>query len=301
VKVSARTESVVAESRATIDPVRRTDVEEKTCLEAVVTGRLIAGDREFVLHERKPAAHRLVTTGARSAAASSEAPGLDQIPVVGYTSGSDPTRTHDREITEQAATIMRECRRRGLNLLEVVRDREPANGKGLGRPGLAYALERIAAGQAQGLVVAELSRITWSAAELGEVIDWLARSNARLVAAAHALDTEDEDGRLAAQVLREVSRWERARLSERTRNGLEAARRSGRSTGRPAVTDDPDLSERIARMRAQGMTLQAIADRLNEEGVPTVRGGARWRHSSVQVAAGYRRRRDRVARGQPIL
>jgi hypothetical protein len=38
------------------------------------------------------------------------------------------------------------------------------------------------------------------------------------------------------------------------------------------------------------MTLQAIADRLNEECVPTVRGGAKWRHSSVQAAAGYRRR-----------
>jgi hypothetical protein len=50
------------------------------------------------------------------------------------------------------------------------------------------------------------------------------------------------------------------------------------------------LRERIARMRAQGMTLQAIADRLNEEGVPTVRGGAKWRPSSVQVAAGYKRR-----------
>ena len=37
--------------------------------------------------------------------------------------------------------------------------------------------------------------------------------------------------------------------------------------------------------------LQAIADRLNEEGVPTVRGGVKWRHSSVQAAAGYRRTR----------
>jgi hypothetical protein len=43
-------------------------------------------------------------------------------------------------------------------------------------------------------------------------------------------------------------------------------------------------------MRAQGMTLQAIADRLNEKGVPTVRGGAKWRPSSVQAAAGYKRR-----------
>ena len=38
------------------------------------------------------------------------------------------------------------------------------------------------------------------------------------------------------------------------------------------------------------MTLQAIADRLNEEGVPTVRGGAEWRPSSIQAAAGYKRR-----------
>jgi hypothetical protein len=44
-------------------------------------------------------------------------------------------------------------------------------------------------------------------------------------------------------------------------------------------------------MRSAGMTLQAIADRLNEEGVPTLRGGREWRPSSVQVAAGYRRPR----------
>ncbi len=38
------------------------------------------------------------------------------------------------------------------------------------------------------------------------------------------------------------------------------------------------------------MTLQAIADRLNEEGVPTVRGGAEWRPSSVRSGLGYKRR-----------
>ena len=37
------------------------------------------------------------------------------------------------------------------------------------------------------------------------------------------------------------------------------------------------------------MTLQAIADVLNAEGVPTLRGGAMWRPSSVQRATGYRR------------
>lgn len=210
--------------------------------------------------------------------------------VVGYASGCGAGDVVRRELDQQARVIARECERRGLELMEVVREREPSNGRALTRPGFAYALERIALGDASGLVVSELCRITRSAAELGKVIEWLVRSHARLVAAAQAFDTEEVEGQLAAGLLVEVARWESARLSERTRTGLRTARRSGRRTGRPAVVDDPDLRARIAQMRADGMTLQAIADRLNEEGVPTVRGGAKWRHSSVQAAAGYVRR-----------
>jgi DNA invertase Pin-like site-specific DNA recombinase len=213
------------------------------------------------------------------------------IPVVGYASVSGPGGAGSLELKQQAELIERECERRGLVLLEVVGEREPTNGKAPDRPGLSYALERISAREAKGLVVSELSRLTHSAADLGTIIEWLGRSDARLVAAANSLDTDDQEGRLAADLLIEISSWERDRISERTRNGLQAARLSGRLTGRAAVTDDPGLSERIAKMRAGGMTLQAIADHLNEEGVPTVRGGTKWRHSSVQAAAGYRRHR----------
>jgi hypothetical protein len=59
--------------------------------------------------------------------------------------------------------------------------------------------------------------------------------------------------------------------------------------GGGSVKDQPALQQRIAEMRKSGMTLQAIADTLNAEGVPTVRGGARWRPSSVQTASGYKR------------
>lgn len=216
--------------------------------------------------------------------------------VLGYASGPGEGPAATRELEHQAETIARECGHRGLRLIEVVYEREPANGKALGRPALAYALERIAAGDASGLIVSDLSRITRSAAELGKVIELLGRSNTRLVSVAHGFDTERVEGRLAADLLVEVSRWEFARLSERTRNGLEAARRNGNSTGRPAVVDHPHLKQRIVQMRADGMTLQAIADRLNEERIPTLRGGAKWRHSSVQAAAGYRRRRP----GMPV-
>jgi hypothetical protein len=68
--------------------------------------------------------------------------------------------------------------------------------------------------------------------------------------------------------------------------------------GRPAVSDRPDLVERINNMRATGMTLQGIADQLNRERVPTLRGGRTWRPSSVQSALGYRRPSSRGARDQ---
>ncbi len=64
---------------------------------------------------------------------------------------------------------------------------------------------------------------------------------------------------------------------------------SSPTRGGGAVKDQPALQQRIAEMRKSGMTLQAIADTLNAEGVPTVRGGARWRPSSVQTASGYKR------------
>jgi len=202
-------------------------------------------------------------------------------------SGDEVDRT---EFVEQAEVITAACARRGLELVELVREREPRNGKALERPGLGYAFARIAAGEARGLMVSELSRLSRSTAELGEVLEWFDRTGARLVAAAQGLDTDEREGRLAVRTLIEVLRSERQRLSERTQKGLEAARHEGRRSGRRAVADDPELRERIARMRAEGMTLQAIADRLNEAGVPTVRGGAKWRPSSVHAAAGYKRR-----------
>jgi DNA invertase Pin-like site-specific DNA recombinase len=205
---------------------------------------------------------------------------------------------HTDELRAQLQAIAAECRRRGLVLVDVVREREPDRGKGLQRPGLGHALQRIDEGDASGLVVADLSRISRSVTDLGEVLEWFSRAGARLVAVTPGIDTGEQDGRLAASALIDLSSSERERLSQRTRGGLEAARRAERSRGRLGVADNPGLSGRIARMRAEGMTLQAIADRLNQEGVPTIRGGALWRPSSVQAAVGYRRPQRR-GRGGP--
>jgi DNA invertase Pin-like site-specific DNA recombinase len=214
--------------------------------------------------------------------------------MVGYANPAPVGGGANGDLRSQAHKIALACAQRGLSVLEIVHEREPRRGQALARPGLGYALERISADEADGLVVAELSRLTHSVPDLGRVLEWFSCWDARLIAAAPELDTDEQGGRLAVCTIIELSRSERERLGERTRNGMRAARRKGP----PGVADYPELKDRIAAMRAEGMTLQAIADRLNLERVPTVRGGAKWRPSSVQAATGYRRR---AAPGSPRL
>jgi DNA invertase Pin-like site-specific DNA recombinase len=130
-------------------------------------------------------------------------------------------------------------------------------------------------------MTAELNRLCPSVAEIGWVLEALEGMNVRFISLNPPLDTGQPLGRGTAHVLMAVSEWERNRRADITS--------AARAKGSGARTISPALKRRIVRMREAGMTLQAIADDLNDEGVPTVRGGVVWRPSSVQAALGYRR------------
>jgi DNA invertase Pin-like site-specific DNA recombinase/peptidoglycan hydrolase-like protein with peptidoglycan-binding domain len=219
----------------------------------------------------------------------------ETVHAVGYVSVPKAGGDDAAELERQAEAVQRLCERRGWELLHVVRDVENGHAKGMERPGLLYALERIAEGEASCLVVSELERLSRNAADLGRIVEWCDERDARLVAIDLRLDTGSAAGRLTARTLISVGEWEGQRIAEQTRKGLAAARARRGTTGRPAVEDRPALKERIVAMRNEGMTLQAIADRLNDERVPTLRGGSEWRPSSVQAAAGYRRPKGKRA------
>jgi DNA invertase Pin-like site-specific DNA recombinase len=215
-------------------------------------------------------------------------------PVIGYvTVSSEGQRS---EADGSVREIEEACERAAWELAEVVTDRE--SGRGLERPGLAYALKQIADGKARGLVVSDLRRLSRSIVDLGALMEWFRDARAGLVALDLDVDTSTPAGQEVAATLITLGDWERERIAKRTRSGLAEVRASGRPTGRPAVSDRPGLVERITAMRAANMTLQAIADQLNAEGVPTMRGGAMWRPSSVQAALGYRRPGTRSPRDQ---
>jgi DNA invertase Pin-like site-specific DNA recombinase len=209
-------------------------------------------------------------------------------PALGYVSLSADDRSGWPSLRDQGIAIERACIELGLELGHVTRDAEPVNSTAA-RPALQHALEQLAAGNAGALVVARLDCLAGSAAGLGAVAEWFGQHEARLVAADLGLDTDSPAGATAACAIVAAGRLEQSKLGERTRRGLAAARCKGGAVGRPAVIDKPELRERIRSLRAEGRTLQAIADRLNRDGVPTLRGGAEWRPSSVQAAAGYKR------------
>jgi DNA invertase Pin-like site-specific DNA recombinase len=198
-------------------------------------------------------------------------------------------RTPNDGAEDPGAAIRALCASRRLNLRRIARDVEAARGDAQARPALRWALDQLAADEAQTLVVAKLGHLTDTAAGLPELLRWLSARKRRLIAIDVQLDTTTEAGGLTVGALSQVGGWERERISQRTRRGREAARSRGAVGGRPSVADVPELRERIVAMRRDGMTLQAIADVLNEEGVPTLRGGTKWRPSSVQAATGYRR------------
>jgi DNA invertase Pin-like site-specific DNA recombinase len=206
-----------------------------------------------------------------------------QVAALGYVSSDEGRSVDDGDIKKQIAALENLCVRRGWTLAALVHEVEPRR-RCASRPALKYAVERLGS-DVSCLVVTELGRLCRSVAGLREILVALERVDARLVSIQPEVDTGTEAGRDAVRILSAVSEWERRRAAERSRQGLAAARAKG--AVQPAI--QPELKRHIERMRGAGMTLQAIVDELNDSGVPTVRGGVKWRVSSVQAAIGYKR------------
>ena len=161
--------------------------------------------------------------------------------VLGYASIPEGKRPDGPELDAQARAIEDLCARRRFRLVELIWDHEPTDGIGLARPGLTRALRSIAGGQAGGLVVASLDRLSRSAADVGTLIEWFNRNGVRLVAADLGLDTASSAGRLPTRALMAVGRLERQRRDEPTRRRPPAAEPS-RAGARPAPPRRPSAA-----------------------------------------------------------
>lgn len=181
----------------------------------------------------------------------------------------------------QRAVVAGEVERRGWALAAEFSDNGSA--KNLNRPGIQAALDTLAAGDADILVVAKLDRLSRSVLDFTGLIARAQKESWAIVALDCAVDTTTPAGEAMANVLATFAQFERRLIGQRTREALAVKREQGVQLGRPPAIS-PELAERIKCERAGGMTLRGIAENLNADGIPTPHGGTCWRPSSLESA-----------------
>jgi DNA invertase Pin-like site-specific DNA recombinase len=201
--------------------------------------------------------------------------------VIGYVTGPRAGRSEEHPPERD---VERACERSGWQLVEVVRDRE--DGSILERPALTAALERITAGQAHGLVVND-ARLLSRSVDFAKFVQWFRDAEAALIALDLGLDTSTPEGSRVASSLITLNGWAGEWIASRTRHSLADIRPNGGANGRLAISERPEVLERIGRMHEAGMAPEEIADELNEERVPTLFGTQKWWPSSVQTGLRY--------------
>lgn len=148
------------------------------------------------------------------------------------------------------------------------------------RPALMDVLALLDAGEADGLIVAKLDRLSRSLKDFVAIVARASENGWSVVVLDPAVDTTTDGGRLIANVMAAFGDFERELIRARTREALAAAQARGVHVGRP-YSIDLNTVEVIESLRADGMTYQEIALALDHLGVPTSRDGKRWYPSVI--------------------
>ena len=183
----------------------------------------------------------------------------------------------------QMKKIRAYCELYELELVDILID-DGYSGKTLDRPALKELIQCLEKGEAEGVVIAKLDRLTRSVADMGILLEKIFNKK-QLFSVSENVDTRTPSGRLVLNVLISVAQWERETIVERTKDALRAKREKGEKTGGdvPFGYDEKDgklipnakeqrIIKLIKRLRDKGYGLKRIAKYLNENGFRTKKG-----------------------------
>ncbi len=134
------------------------------------------------------------------------------------------------------------------------------------RPGLNKALEMLREGDT--LVVWKLDRLGRSVKNLVDLVEELHKQSVQFKSLTDAIDTGTASGRFFFHVMASLAEMERELIVERTRAGLDAARKLGRKGGRkPKMTDSK--IESAKKLLSSGVPPRDVAKNLGVS-IPTL-------------------------------
>jgi len=137
---------------------------------------------------------------------------------------------------------------------------EQMSGAVTDRPALHDALEFARSGDT--LIVWKLDRLARSMKQLIETVETLRLRGIGFRSLTEALDTTTAQGRLVFHMFGALAEFERSLIRERTQAGLAAARRAGRTGGRPPKLTDDDIEAAKAMLANPDIGVTQIAHRL---------------------------------------
>lgn len=125
------------------------------------------------------------------------------------------------------------------------------------RPELDRMLRELRNGDV--VVVTKYDRLARSLKDLLEIVDIIQAQGAGFRSLGEDIDTTSPAGRLIFHVFASIAQFERERIVERTKEGLDAARKRGRVGGRPPALTPAQKAE-VKRMRdVEGRLIPEIA------------------------------------------
>ena len=136
---------------------------------------------------------------------------------------------------------------------------ETASGKQADRHELAQALKALRPGDT--LMVWRLDRLGRSLPHLIQTVASIEAQGASFESITEKIDTHSATGRLVFHVFSALAEFERNLISERTREGLQAARRRGTKGGRKPALDAIAVAQVRSLMADRSTSPSAIAQR----------------------------------------
>ena len=125
---------------------------------------------------------------------------------------------------------------------------EKVSGSKKARPELERLLGQLRSGDV--VVVTKYDRLSRSLQDLLTIVESVRAKGSGFRSLAEDIDTTTPAGRLVFHVFASIAQFERERISERTKEGLVAARKRGRIGGRPPALS-PERRAEVRRMRDQ--------------------------------------------------
>jgi len=168
------------------------------------------------------------------------------------------TSHHDQKPELQIDELKRYCKARGWEITKELVD-HGYSGSHDKRPALKELLKLVNGRQVDVVIVLKLDRLFRSMNHIVKTLQSFDDVGVEFISVKDQIDMTTASGRLQFHIISAFSEFELSLIRERTRMGMDLARRKGKRIGRPPA----GLDKEIIELRTKGLSYRAIMAELN--------------------------------------